>query len=101
MSLHGVMPRTPLLAYLSPNPTSTASGPETNTITDSNYHYSPHSHKGLTTHLVVGGQLTLWYPNEEDREKRTFGPGERIDVDAGRVHEVWIGEEGCTYVIGE
>ena len=27
--------------------------------------------------------------------------GDRIDVDAGKVHEVWIGPEGCTYVIGE
>ncbi|KFH46999.1 hypothetical protein ACRE_021740 [Hapsidospora chrysogenum ATCC 11550] len=56
---------------------------------------------GLTTHLVVRGELTLWYPNEADREKRTYGPGARVDVDAGRVHEVWMGDEGCTYVIGE
>lgn len=27
--------------------------------------------------------------------------GARIDVDAGRVHEVWMGGEGCEYVIGE
>jgi len=27
--------------------------------------------------------------------------GDRIDVEAGRVHEVRIGSEGCTYVIGE
>jgi quercetin dioxygenase-like cupin family protein len=67
----------------------------------SNYHYSPHSHAGLTTHLVVDGELTLWYPDEADREKKTYGPGARIDVDAGRVHEVWIGKDGCTYVIGE
>lgn len=27
--------------------------------------------------------------------------GARIDVEAGRVHEVWVGGEGCRYVIGE
>ncbi|KAG6126597.1 hypothetical protein E4U28_000468, partial [Claviceps purpurea] len=64
-------------------------------------HYPPHSHSGLTTHLVVSGQMTLWYPNESDREKVKYGAGARIDVDAERVHEVWIGERGCTYVIGE
>ncbi len=50
---------------------------------------------------MISGELTLWYPNEADREKKTFGPGARIDVDAGQVHEVWMGSEGCTYVIGE
>ncbi|KAG5993329.1 hypothetical protein E4U43_003537 [Claviceps pusilla] len=64
-------------------------------------HYLPHSHSGLTTHLVVSGQLTLWYPNEPGRKKVQYSAGDRIDVDAGRVHEVWIGDQGCTYVIGE
>lgn len=71
------------------------------TFADSNYHYSPHSHAGLTTHLIVDGELTLWYPREEGREKKTYGVGSRVDVDAGRVHEVWAGPQGCTYVIGE
>jgi hypothetical protein len=30
-----------------------------------------------------------------------YGEGERLDVDAGRVHEVWVGGAGCTYVVGE
>lgn len=64
-------------------------------------HYPPHSHGGLTTHLITRGELTITYPNDEKPEKETFGVGGRIDVDAGRVHEVWIGKEGCTYVIGE
>lgn len=72
------------------------------TWTDSpSYHYRPHSHRGLTTHLVVRGELTITYPNDEKPEKTRHGVGERIDVAAGRVHEVWIGDEGCTYVIGE
>ncbi|KAF5130749.1 hypothetical protein E5D57_007093 [Metarhizium anisopliae] len=60
---------------------------------DSNAHYPPHSHSGLTTHLVVAGEMTLWYPNEPDREKKTYGVGSRVDVDAGRVHEVWMGDQ--------
>ena len=41
------------------------------------------------------------YPNDAEPKKERFGPGARVDVDAGRVHEVWMGNEGCTYVIGE
>jgi hypothetical protein len=55
--------------------------------------------------VILRGQLTIAYPQDGDEEQRgkktTHGVGERIDVDAGRVHEVWIGSEGCTYVIGE
>ncbi|CZR63532.1 uncharacterized protein PAC_13429 [Phialocephala subalpina] len=61
----------------------------------------PHSHRGLTTHLILSGQLTITYPKDENPEKKTYGVGDRIDVEAGRVHEVWMGNEGCTYVIGE
>ncbi|KAJ4403964.1 hypothetical protein N0V85_004982 [Neurospora sp. IMI 360204] len=63
-------------------------------------HYTPHKHSSLTTHLILSGSLTIAYPGSE-KEKTTHGPGERLDVDAGQVHEVWIGGEGCTYVIGE
>jgi len=34
-------------------------------------------------------------------EEMTFRVGDRVDVDAGKVHEVWMGGEGCEYVIGE
>lgn len=70
-------------------------------VNSSNAHYSPHSHSGLTTHLILKGQLTITYPNDAQPEKKTFSVGDRIDVEAGRVHEVWMGAEGCTYVIGE
>jgi len=55
----------------------------------------------LTTHLILAGQLTITYPQDETPKKETFGPGARIDVAAGRQHEVWMGSQGCTYVIGE
>lgn len=73
----------------------------------SNAYYPPHTHPGLTTHLIRRGSLTITYPEDNARlhncavVKETFGVGARIDVPAGKLHEVWIGEEGCEYVIGE
>lgn len=68
----------------------------------SNAYYRPHSHPGLTTHLIVSGDMTIAFPADPVLpEKKKYGVGERVDVEAGRVHEVWIGSEGCTYVIGE
>ena len=141
-----------------------------------NAYYPPHSHAGLTTHLILEGLLTISYPDadgdgdgddngedeygdkvntnpndggdksgqyqtrgdkigtddsagnnnsnnnnntkkggkgqrEDGKEKKvtatrtakryTYTAGDRIDVAAGRVHEVWMGESGCTYVVGE
>ncbi|KAK2021416.1 hypothetical protein LX32DRAFT_258299 [Colletotrichum zoysiae] len=66
-----------------------------------NAHYPPHAHRGLTTHLILRGSLTITYPKDETPQKVTYGVGDRVDVDAGRVHEVWVGDEGCTYIIGE
>ena len=71
------------------------------TLMNSNAYYPPHKHSGLTTHLILRGQLTIQYPDDAKPLKETFGPGARVDVDAGRRHEVWMGSEGCTYVIGE
>ena len=67
----------------------------------SNAHYPPHKHSGKTTHLILDGSLTMRYPNDTDSKKETLGVGERWDVDAQKVHEVWVGPSGCTYVIGE
>ncbi|PGH36505.1 hypothetical protein GX50_00692 [[Emmonsia] crescens] len=65
-----------------------------------NSYYAPHSHESRTTHLIRSGSLTITYPQDTSK-KETFGPGARVDVPAGKVHEVWIGPEGCEYVIGE
>lgn len=70
----------------------------------SNAYYSPHRHGDVTTHLVRHGTFTVNYPEDNTNgevKKETFGPGARIDVPAGKLHEVWIGPEGCEYVIGE
>ncbi|EON61956.1 hypothetical protein W97_01174 [Coniosporium apollinis CBS 100218] len=66
-----------------------------------NAHYPPHKHSGLTTHLILRGELTITYPQDPSPTKETFGPGARVDVDSHRLHEVWMGKEGCKYVIGE
>ncbi|KAI4852233.1 hypothetical protein E4T44_01620 [Aureobasidium sp. EXF-8845] len=66
-----------------------------------NAHYPPHTHAGVTTHLVLKGSLTLTYPDDPSPKKEQCNVGDRFDVDANKRHEVWIGPEGCTYVIGE
>ncbi|KZT66684.1 hypothetical protein DAEQUDRAFT_746449 [Daedalea quercina L-15889] len=66
-----------------------------------NYHYKTHKHDGVTTHLILSGELTISYPEDDPDKKETLGPGVRFDVPAGKAHEVWVGKEGCTYVIGE
>jgi len=48
--------------------------------------------------------MTITYPEDNGNGqpvKETFGVGARVDVPAGKLHEVWIGDEGCEYVIGE
>ena len=64
-------------------------------------YYPSHSHSGLTTHLILRGTLTISYPDDPSPKKETYGKDNRVDVAAGRRHEVWMGEEGCQYVIGE
>ena len=64
-------------------------------------HYAPHFHSGLTTHLILRGELTITFPNDSNRDKKTYRVGDRVDVEGGRVHEVWMGDDGCQYVIGE
>ncbi|KAL1297691.1 hypothetical protein AAFC00_006240 [Neodothiora populina] len=66
-----------------------------------NAYYPPHKHSGLTTHLILQGQLTVSYPDDPSPVKETFVENGRLDVDANRRHEVWMGPTGCTYVIGE
>jgi hypothetical protein len=38
--------------------------------------------------LILSGSLTITYPEEKNAEKVTYGVGDRIDVEEGRVHEV-------------
>lgn len=63
-----------------------------------NAHYPPHTHATATTHLIIGGHMTI---SRESGEKQTFGPGALVDVGERQLHEVWIGSGGCEYVVGE
>ncbi|KKA30978.1 hypothetical protein TD95_001342 [Thielaviopsis punctulata] len=66
-----------------------------------NAHYPPHSHVTQTTHLILEGSMTLRYPDQPEPNKFTYSAGDRVDVAAGQEHEVWMGETGCKYVVGE
>ena len=68
---------------------------------DSNYVYAPHDHDELTTHLILRGEMTITFPDDEKPTRETYRVGQRVDVEARRKHQVWIGKEGCTMVIGE
>ncbi len=43
----------------------------------------------------------MTYPDDATPTRETLGVGSWWDVEADRKHEVWVGKEGCTYVIGE
>ena len=46
--------------------------------------------------------MTIRYlGDDQNSEKKTFREQERFDVEAGKVHEVWTGRQGCTYLVGE
>ncbi|KAI0073410.1 hypothetical protein K474DRAFT_217715 [Panus rudis PR-1116 ss-1] len=64
-------------------------------------HFKPHKHTFVTTHYILSGTFIVAYPEQNPDKKETFGPGGRIDVPIGKVHEVWIGENGCKLIIGE
>ena len=42
-----------------------------------NAYYPPHTHQGLTTHLILDGQLTITFPKDSEPKKESFGPGAR------------------------
>lgn len=45
------------------------------------------------------GEFTIVWTKEGGRQ--TLGPGGRVDIPAGVLHEVLIGRGGCTYIVGE
>lgn len=60
----------------------------------SNARYSPHTHRGLTTHLIRSGEMIVTYPGDDSMQKQRFGVGARIDVPADKLHEVTMGKDG-------
>lgn len=59
--------------------------------------YGEHTHPTDHAQIVLEGEITVAMAGRS----RTYGPGERCDVPAGRGHSARIGAEGCTYLIGE
>jgi hypothetical protein len=51
--------------------------------------------------MIVTGNLKIQFPEDEGALSIHMKPGDVVDIDAGRSHEVWIGENGCTTVNGD
>lgn len=59
--------------------------------------YNPaHSHPFEVRALMLSGELTLDWKNEQ----RTFGAGEVFTMAPGCEHTEWFGPEGATYLVG-
>ena len=61
--------------------------------------YPPHTHQGCSAHYILRGAMTVHYP--DTNHTFTYRAGDRFDVPAGMVHRASMGEQGCTYVVGE
>lgn len=59
--------------------------------------YPEHTHSNVTCHVVIEGEIEI----TSGGETKTFRTGERFDVPAGEVHSARVGEDGCTYILGE
>lgn len=62
-------------------------------------HYRPHTNSKNSTHFILNGEFTIVYTKQGTRQM--LGPGGRVDIPAGLLHEVLIGKSGCTYIVGE
>ncbi|NIP29999.1 MAG: hypothetical protein GTO02_07255 [Candidatus Dadabacteria bacterium] len=62
-----------------------------------NAYYDDHTHSKITAHIVLKGEITL----NLESISTTYKPYSRFDVPAGQVHSANIGNDGCTYIIGE
>ena len=60
-------------------------------------YYSEHRHQGDSAHIILDGEMAL----AMDGDTRTYRPGDRVDVPAGRAHTAKMGPKGCRYLIGE
>lgn len=60
-------------------------------------YYPEHTHKNITCHIVIDGEIEI----TSGGTTRTYRAGERFDLPAGEVHSAKVGQEGCTYILGE
>lgn len=59
--------------------------------------YPAHAHNGAVSMYILDGGLTLRFGEELVILKQ----GERFDVPVGKEHVAKVGEEGCTFLVGE
>jgi quercetin dioxygenase-like cupin family protein len=59
--------------------------------------YPAHAHKGAVSMYILEGSLTFWFGVEEQILKE----GDRFDVPVGKEHTAKVGEQGCTFLVGE
>ena len=93
----------------------------------SGVYYPPHSHDNKTIYLVLSGSITFIFPSYQTNKPTVRVPvpvqlagqspavsidanqlaskklqvGECVEMDEGTEHEATVGDEGCTFVVGE
>ena len=64
--------------------------------TDSpNEHYPPHKHAKYAAHIILKGTMEI----KTKGISKYLKTGDRFDVKPLEVHEAFIGNEGCTYIV--
>ena len=59
--------------------------------------YHDHSHPFTSAHIILDGEMRV----VSEKEGRILRPGDRMDVIAGTIHSVVMGDEGCRYIVAE
>ncbi len=59
--------------------------------------YPEHSHKGKVSFYIVKGSILM----NIDGIHTTIRQGEHLDVPVGVSHTAKVGNDGCTFVVGE
>ncbi len=59
--------------------------------------YQAHAHKGAVSMYILDGGLTFRFGQEE----KILNKGDWFDVPIGKEHTAKVGEQGCTFLVGE
>jgi quercetin dioxygenase-like cupin family protein len=62
-----------------------------------NASYSDHAHPFTSAHVILEGEMTI----VSEHQGRVLRVGDRMDVLAGTIHSVKMGNSGCRYIIGQ
>lgn len=68
------------------------------TVVELEPNFSPgeHTHDVATTHVVLKGELTI----TDQKGKKTYREGDRVDFPAGTKHKALFGPQGCSMIVG-